>query len=105
MSRILIHDHSNIHQGGKLRNAYALEGGMSTGGGSGGGGIGLPVMALDDLTDVVITSATLADRLRFDGTNWVNSALIWRSMTAFDPTTGNWLPLVDGSGNQLIAEA
>lgn len=24
-------------------------------------------------------------------------------MTVFDPTTGNWLPLVDGSGNQIMA--
>ncbi|MEO7398393.1 MAG: hypothetical protein ABIW84_07505 [Ilumatobacteraceae bacterium] len=36
---------------------------------------------LDDLTDVVITSATVADRLRYNGTNWVNSALIWQPLT------------------------
>ncbi len=66
---------------------------------------GTGVSALDDLSDVTITTPTLADHLRYDGSVWRNSPLIWRSMTAFDPTTGNWLPLVDGSGNQIIAEA
>lgn len=49
------------------------------------------------------TGAVTADRLRFDGTNWVPSGLIWIGLTAFDGT--NWLPLVDGSGNQIVAEA
>jgi len=42
--------------------------------------------ALDDLTDVTITSATAGDRLRYSGTTWVNSALVW-------------VPVMDGLGN------
>lgn len=41
--------------------------------------------ALDDLTDVVIAAAAANNDLRFDGTNWVNTA-------------GAWRPLMDGSG-------
>jgi len=59
--------------------------------------------ALDDLTDVTITSPAAADRLRYSGTAWVNSALIWTPLTVSDGTT--WLPLVDGSGNAIMAEA
>jgi hypothetical protein len=59
--------------------------------------------ALDDLTDVTITSPATADRLRYSGTEWVNSALIWTPLTAFDGT--DWLPLVDGDGNSIMAEA
>jgi hypothetical protein len=40
---------------------------------------------LDDLTDVVITSPATLDRLHYDGTNWINTAAIWR-------------PLMDGGG-------
>lgn len=65
-----------------------------TGGGGGG--------ALDDLSDVVITSPAAGDRLRFNGTNWVNTDLIWRPVMAFDGT--NWLVVVDGSGNAVMAE-
>jgi hypothetical protein len=39
--------------------------------GTGGGG---GASVLDDLTDVVITSAATGNLLRFDGTNWVNYA-------------------------------
>lgn len=42
----------------------------STGSGSGGGGAAI----LDELTDVVITSATTGNLLRYNGTNWVNYA-------------------------------
>lgn len=51
------------------------------------------------------TGGVAGGRLRFDGTNWVYSFLIWTPLTVFDPTTGNYLPLVDGSGNQVMAEA
>jgi hypothetical protein len=61
-------------------------------------------LALDDLTDVTLTSPALADRLRFDGSVWRNSALVWTPLTVYDPTTTNYLPLVDGSGNQIMAE-
>lgn len=60
--------------------------------------------ALDDLTDVVITSAAIADRLRFNGTNWVNSALIWAPVMVLDPGTGNYQVLTDTSGNPIMAE-
>jgi len=66
---------------------------------------GVGSASLDDLSDVTITTPAAADRLRYDGTVWRNSALIWRPLTAFDPTTGNYLPLVDPSGNQIMAEA
>lgn len=62
------------------------------------------VGSLDDLTDVVITSPTTADRLRYDGTNWVNSALIWRQVFALDPTTSNYVPVTAG-GEGVIVEA
>lgn len=68
---------------------------------SGGGG---PV-ALDDLTDVVITTPAAADRLRYDGSTWRNSALIWRPVMTLEPSTGQWLPVVDGSGNCVMTEA
>jgi hypothetical protein len=44
VSRTPIHDHSNIHQGGKLKPSYANVGGMSdpSGGSSGGTGSGTP---------------------------------------------------------------
>ena len=42
----------------------------NTGAGGGGGG----ASALDDLTDVVITSATNGQALVYNGTNWVNGA-------------------------------
>jgi hypothetical protein len=66
-------------------------------GGSGGGG-----GALDDLTDVTITSPASAQRLRFDGSQWVNSALKWVPVTTYDGT--NWLPAVDGDGNAIVTE-
>lgn len=58
---------------------------------------------LDDLGDVTITSPATADRLRFDGSGWRNSALIWRPVMTYDGT--NWLVLVDGDGNAIMAEA
>lgn len=64
-----------------------------------------PASALDDLTDVTITGATLADRLRFDGTGWRNSALIWTPVMALDPVSGNYLPVVSGDGDAIMAEA
>lgn len=59
--------------------------------------------SLDDLDDVVITSPATADRLRFNGTSWINSALIWRPVMTFDGT--NWQVAVDGDGNAVMTEA
>lgn len=51
------------------------------------------------------TGAAVADRLRWSGTAWAHSALKWVPMTVYEPTSGLWLPLVDGSGNAVMAEA
>lgn len=66
---------------------------------TGGGG----AAALDDLSDVTLTTPASADRLRFDGSVWRNSPLIWRPAMTFDGT--NWLVAVDGSGNAIMTEA
>jgi hypothetical protein len=50
----------------------------------------------------VITSPAVADRLRWNGTAWVNSGLAWVPMTVWDGS--NWVLLVDGSGNAIMAE-
>lgn len=57
-------------------------------------------IGLDDLTDVTITSATLGDRLRFDGSVWANSALIWQPLT--DPSVPD---LIYDAGDVIMAEA
>lgn len=61
--------------------------------------------ALDDLSDVVITSAAAGDRLRYSGTAWVNSSLIWRPLMVLDPTSGNYLPVTTGAGDAVMTEA
>ena len=43
------------------------------GSGGGAGGSGSVSVALDDVTDVVLTAAATGDILSFNGTNWVNS--------------------------------
>jgi hypothetical protein len=48
-----------------------VAGPIVSGGGGGGGG----ATNLDGLTDVVITSPSTGQLLRFDGTNWVNATL------------------------------
>jgi hypothetical protein len=60
--------------------------------------------SLDDLSDATITSPVTADRLRYDGAAWVNSALHWAPMMVLDPGTGNYLVLTDTSGNPIMAE-
>lgn len=60
------------------------------------------VADLDDLTDVVITSPATAERLRYNGTNWVNSDLKWSPTTTYDGT--NWQMVVDGDGNPVLTE-
>jgi len=49
-------------------------------------------------------SPALADRLRWDGAAWVNSALIWAPVMVLDPGSGNYLVLTDTSGNAIMAE-
>ncbi len=69
--------------------------GFPVGGGSG-------ASSLDDLTDVTLTSPATADRLRFDGSVWRNSDLVWRPVMASDGT--NYYVVVDGSGTAVMAE-
>lgn len=59
--------------------------------------------ALDDLTDVTITSPAVADRLRYDGSQWVNSALIWKPVLALDPGSGLYVNVHSG-GDPVMAE-
>jgi hypothetical protein len=66
---------------------------------------GSTVSALDDLSDVTITSPAAADRLRYNGSAWVNSALVWRPAMVLDPTSGNYLPIVTGDGDAVMTEA
>ena len=47
-------------------------------------------------------SPATGDRLRWNGSAWVNSALRWTPLTVSNGT--NYLPLVDGSGNQIMTE-
>lgn len=61
--------------------------------------------ALDDLTDVTLTTPAVADRLRFDGSVWRNSALLWRPSMVLDPTSGNYLPVTTGDGDAVMVEA
>lgn len=62
MTRVIIHDHSNIHQGGKLRHAYALEGGMSgASDGDGGSGVSLPIAAGDVTYDPTASGLSSTD--------------------------------------------
>lgn len=44
------------------------------------------VAALNDLTDVTLTSPTLADRLRYNGSQWVNSTLHYVPIMVNDPS-------------------
>jgi hypothetical protein len=64
---------------------------------------GTPVTSLDDLSDVILTSPATADRLRFDGSVWRNSALKWKPVLAFDPTSGLYVN-VHAGGDPVMAE-
>lgn len=55
--------------------------------------------ALDDLSDVVITSVAAGDRVRYDGSNFVNSALRWEPHVAYDGTV-----VLDGNGDPVMVE-
>lgn len=59
-------------------------------------------VALDDLSDVVITAAATGQRLRFNGTNWVNVATIWQPLTNGDTTTPE---LIFAAGDVVMVEA
>lgn len=78
---------------------FTLDGGTTWGGSSVGAG------TLAGLSDVSLAGLADADRLRYSTSDskWHNSALIWRPLTTYDGT--NWLPLVDGDGNCIMAEA
>lgn len=62
------------------------------------------VAALDDLSDVTITSAAAADRLRFDGSEWRNSAKLWTPVMVEDVPSGLWYVVVTGDGDAVLTE-
>jgi hypothetical protein len=64
-------------------------------------GGGSTVAALDDLTDVTITSVASGDRLRYNGTAWVNSTLAWVPLTNGDATTPE---LIFAGGDVVMTE-
>lgn len=62
-------------------------------------GGGSSVAALDDLSDVVITSPTVYDHVYFDGTTWVNTQATWKPVS-----TGDGGILYDaGTGDPIMA--
>lgn len=63
------------------------------------------VTALDDLSDVEITSVADGQRLRYDGAAWVNTDLIWRPIMVEDPVSGDWFVVVTGDGDAVMVEA
>lgn len=65
---------------------------------------GSTVGALDDLSDVVITSPTAADRLRYNGSAWVNSPALWVPAMVEDGATGLWYVAVTGDGDAVMTE-
>ena len=67
--------------------------------------VGAGATALDDLTDVAITSPAASQRLRYDGAGWVNTDLIWRPVMVEDPVSGNWYVVVTGDGDAVMVEA
>lgn len=65
---------------------------------SGGGG----ATDLDDLTDVVITSPATGQILKYNGTNWVNSAPgVWAPLTNGDTTSPE---LIFALGDVIMVE-
>jgi hypothetical protein len=59
---------------------------------------------LDDLGDVVVTSPVVAQRLRYDGSVWRNSSMIFRPLMAQDPTTGQFHVVTDVDGSAIMVE-
>ncbi|HLA15269.1 MAG TPA: hypothetical protein VJZ72_00085 [Candidatus Limnocylindrales bacterium] len=63
------------------------------------------VATLDDLTDVAITAPVAGQRLRYDGSGWANTDLVWRPVMVEDPGSGNWYVVVTGDGDAVMVEA
>lgn len=55
--------------------------------------------ALDDLSDVTITAAATGDKLRYDGTGWVNANLHDEPMVLYDGTV-----MLNGNGDPMMHE-
>jgi hypothetical protein len=60
--------------------------------------------ALDDLTDVTITTPATSDRLRYNGSLWVNSTAMWVPVMVEDGATGLWYVAVTGDGDATMTE-
>lgn len=52
-----------------------------------------------------VTAPVLADRLRWNGTDWSTSPLIWRPVMSLDAGSGNFLPVTTGDGDAVLVEA
>jgi len=63
-----------------------------------------PGVGAIDGSPVVITAPSVGDRLRWNGTAWVESSLIWRPLMALDPS-GNYLPVTSIDGDCVMVEA
>lgn len=59
----------------------------------------IPWPTLDNLTDVAITSPASGDRVRYNGSAWVNSSLRWEPHVDY---TGS--VVLDGAGNPVMVE-
>lgn len=57
------------------------------------------VSTLDDLTDVTITTPTSGDRLRYNGSLWVNSKFRWEPLC--DPSGS---VVLTGGGDPVMVE-
>ena len=55
--------------------------------------------ALNDLSDVTITSAAAGDKLRHNGSGWSNANLHDEPMVLYDGTV-----MLDGNGNPMMHE-
>lgn len=66
--------------------------------------LAIPARALDDLTDATIATPATGDRLRYSGSAWVNSPLMWVPVMVEDAATGLWYVVVTGDGDAVMTE-
>lgn len=61
------------------------------------------VVAFDDLTDVTITDPAAGDRVRYDGSGWVNDDRVWMPLTTVD-TSGEPVLVWDDDDSLIPTE-